>query len=381
MATITPTSLPQTDPDQDQLPGSGLVGKNPSRPVRLWKWVDDRMGLSALRYKVPAHANTLWYTLGGITFIGIVVLAVTGIWLSQYYDPYPESARNSVIYIQNVAPFGSILRGIHVWSAYLVVITAALHMIRVVVTAAYKMPREINWLVGLALLAFILFVGVFTGTILRWDQESYEAMIHNMQLTNTLGGVATFFSHDLNSSIPMVSRLYTVHISTVPLFVIFLLIAHIFLIKHHGIAPTAAQADRGEAPGGRLPEEKVTGHYPTHMRLMVGYGLAVLGLAGMLAVLLPQAIGPVPDPTIEVTKPPFVFFWLYPFENWFGVNGILYGAVAVFGLLIVLPFIDRTPLRFLRKRRVALIIGVVLLVSVIAFSILTAVEPVAHHVS
>lgn len=370
-----PPSL-ETGLDQAQLPSPAV-----SRPKRIWGWLDDRLGLSAIRYKVPAHANTFWYTLGGITFIGIVVLAVTGIYLAQYYDSAPEAARQSVIYIQNVAPFGGIIRGIHVWSAYIVVITSALHMIRVVVTAAYKIPREINWLVGLALLAFLLFVGVFTGTILRWDQESYEAMTHNMLLTNSLGGVATFFSHDLNSNIPMVSRLYTVHVSLVPLILIILLIAHFFLIKHHGLSPTAAQADRGEAPGGRLPEDKLTGHYPTHLRLMVGYGLALLGLAGALAVFIPQAIGPVPDPAMEVTKPPFVFFWLYPFENWFGLNGILYSAIGLFGLLTVLPFIDRTPLRALRQRKVALVIGVVLLVAVLAASILTAVQPVARHLS
>lgn len=31
-------------------------------------WVKDRLGLSALQYAVPSHANTFWYTLGGIRF-------------------------------------------------------------------------------------------------------------------------------------------------------------------------------------------------------------------------------------------------------------------------------------------------------------------------
>lgn len=368
-------------------PGPRLVPKVPPGPVEaatsgqsgLLGWLDDRLGLSALRYRVPAHANTFWYTLGGITFVGIVVLVVTGVWLAQYYNPDPAGARESVLYIQNVAPLGDVVRGIHVWTAYLVVITAILHLIRIFVTASYKIPREVNWLVGLALLGLLLFGGVFTGTILRWDQEAYEAMLHNMELAGLLGALGGIFSDGFTTSVAMLARLYVTHVSIVPLLLTLLLIVHVFLIKHHGISPTPAQADAGEAPDGRLPLEKQTAHYPTHLRLMVGYGLALAALAGVLGVVFPQAIGPAPDPTIEVTKPAFVFFWLYPFEDWFGVRGIFYAAVGFFGLLVMLPFVDRTPLRALRRRSVVAALGAVLLVVVLALSILTAVAPTAEH--
>jgi quinol-cytochrome oxidoreductase complex cytochrome b subunit len=58
-----------------------------------------------------------------------------------------------------------VIRGIHIWSAYIAVIGALLHMGRVFVSAFYKAPREVNWLVGLVLLALILFGAFFTGTI------------------------------------------------------------------------------------------------------------------------------------------------------------------------------------------------------------------------
>ncbi len=281
-------------------------------PSGVWGWLDDRLGLSALTYAVPAHVNTLWYTLGGITFFGIVVLAVTGVWLAQYYNPDPVGARESVLYIQNQAPLGDVIRGIHVWTAYLVVITSALHLIRVLVTASYKVPREVNWLVGLALLGLLLFGGVFSGTILRWDQEAYEAMRHNMEATTVLGWLGGYFSDGFTSSVAMLPRLYVTHVSIVPLLLALLLIVHFFLIKHHGISPTPAQADTGQAPAGKLPKAMQTAKYSNHLRLMVGFGVVLLGLAGMLGVVFPQPIGPTPDPTMEVTKPPFVFFWLYP---------------------------------------------------------------------
>lgn len=253
--------------------------------VRIGDWLDTRLGLSALRYRVPAHANTLWYTLGGITFVGVLVLVATGVWLGQYYDPDPSTARESVLYIQNVAPLGDVVRGIHVWASYLVVLTALIHLVRVFATASYKIPREVNWLIGVSLLGVILFGEVFTGTVLRWDQEAYEAMAHNMEAANLIAGLGAFLAHTFTTSVTMLPRLYIAHVSILPLLLALLLIAHFFLVKVHGISPTTAQADAGRAPGGRLRQELLTGSYTTHLRLMVGYGLALLGVAGVLSLL------------------------------------------------------------------------------------------------
>src|SRR5262245_1645098 len=370
---ITPVTAPQ-----------GVIADQADQPVpagrrSIGDWLDERLGLGALHYHLPSHDNTYGYTVGAIAFLVILVLVATGFWLAQYYNPDPAAARESVLYIQNVAPFGDIIRGIHVWTAYLVVITAVLHLIRIVLTASYKIPREINWLVGLALLFLLLFGAVFSGTVLRWDQEAYEAMAHNMELATLLGAIGGVFSDAFTTSVPMLPRLYSLHVSIVPLLLALLLIVHIFQIKHHGISPTPTQADAGEAPNGRLPKEKQTDHYPTHVRLMVGYGLALVAFAGLIGFLFPQPIGPAADPTMEVTKPPFLFYWLYAFEDWFGVPGILYSAIGLFGLLSVLPFIDRTPLRHLRRRPIVLALGVTLLIAIVALSILVAVSPTAKH--
>lgn len=365
-------------PTVTRLPNRATSAVRPRRQG-VWGWLDDRLGLSALRYTIPPQANTFWYTLGGITFVGLLVLVATGIWLAQFYNPDPAAARESVLYIQNIAPLGDVIRGMHVWTAYLVVISAVLHMGRIVVTAAYKVPREINWLIGLALLAVLLFGAVFTGTMLRWDQEAYEAMVHNMELATFLGAIGGFFSDAFTTSVPMLPRLYSLHVSIVPLILLVLLIVHGFQIKHHGIAPTASQADAGQATDGRLPKELQTGHYPTHVRLMVGYGTALVALAALIGYLFPQPIGPAPNPMIEVTKPPFLFYWLYAFENWFGLTGILYAGIFVFGLLALLPFIDRTPLRGLRYRPLIALVGGALLVAIVILSILVAITPTAQH--
>src|SRR5215217_4876237 len=108
--------------------------------------------------------------------------------------------------------------------------------------------------------------------------------------------------------------------------------------------------------------------YATHLRKMVGYGLVLLAFAGVLSVLFPQPIGSAPDPTVEVTKPSPIYYGLYSFDDCFGVLGILYGAIALFGLLALVLFIDRTPLRSIRRRPVMLVFGVVLLIALAVLS-------------
>lgn len=53
------------------------------RRAGLWHWLDDRLGIGGLRYPVPEHANSVAYTLGGITLASFVLLVMTGIYLAQ----------------------------------------------------------------------------------------------------------------------------------------------------------------------------------------------------------------------------------------------------------------------------------------------------------
>lgn len=135
------------------------------------KWRDwrERLGVSALDYPVPTHANTFWYSLGGITLLSFLVTFVTGILLTQFYNPSPTVAHASVHYISDT-PGLSTIRALHHWSANLGFALLIAHMLRVLFTGAYRPPRTITYLVGVGLL-FVAFQLFFTGTVLRWDQE------------------------------------------------------------------------------------------------------------------------------------------------------------------------------------------------------------------
>ena len=345
---------------------------------RIWDWIYDRAGLSALAYPVPAHANRLGYLLGGISFVGFIVLALTGFWLAQFYDPMPEHARNSLDFIQDQAALGAVVRGIHFWVANIVVITVFLHMVRVFATASFKRPRELNWLVGVALLG-VTIAFAFTGSVLKWDQEAWEALQHNLEIAGVLGGLGTFFSESFTNAVPVLARLYAAHVSTLPLIGTLLLVSHFFQIKHHGISPLPAAADRGEAPEGKVPAAQLAARYSGHLGRMFGFGLALVAVAAVLGLVLPPTLGEAPNPSMEVTKPPFFLYWLYAFEDWFGVRAILYGGLAFFAALLVVPFVDRSHWRSLRRRPVFAALGALVLMALVTLSLIVFFSPVAQH--
>jgi ubiquinol-cytochrome c reductase cytochrome b subunit len=347
-----------------------------SRWGRAWDTIDERLGLSGLAYPVPAHANRIGYILGGITFFGFLILAATGIWLAQFYHPTPEAARESVVYIMNVAPAGDVVRGIHFWTANIVMATVLLHLGRIFVTGSYKRPREANWLIGVALLAVTMGL-IFTGTVMKWDQEGYEALGHNVEAAGLLGAIGFWFSSDFETSLPLLGRLYMAHVVILPALGTLLLIAHFLLVKRLGISSLPAEHDAA-VDGGPLPA-KTGSTFAAHLIRMAGFGLLILAAATVLAIVFPAGLGPRPIPGTEVTKPPWMFLPFYPFEDWFGLSALLWVPAILFGALILLPFVDRSPYRSPGRRRVVLAIGTIVALSAVALVIFALVTPTASH--
>lgn len=329
----------------------------------FWDKVDERLGLSGLAYPVPAHANSLPYVLGGITLVGFLILIATGVLLAQFYHPHPANAHDSVIYIITEVPFGDFIRSVHFWTANLVVVTALLHLIRVFTTASYKRPREANWLVGVGLLAVTLGF-VFTGTVLKWDQEGVEALAHNREIGELLGLWGVWFTNEFTLSAPLLTRLYLGHVAVLPAAFTLLIIAHIYLIKQLGISPKAT----ADATSGPPTKEQGRSRFTEHLRKMTGYGLLLFALAGVLALAWPAPLGLQGVPGAEVTKPPWMFLPFYPLEDVFGIRGLLMGSGVLFALLALVPFVDRSPWLSPRRRRWIVAAATLLLVVLIVLA-------------
>ena len=351
------------------------AARTPQRRHSPWAWLDDRLGIGGLRYPVPSHANSVAYTLGGITLVSFILLVVTGVYLAQFYDPRPEVGHSSVFYIADKAFAGSLVRGLHYWLASAFVLTMALHMIRTFVTAAYKAPREMTWISGVLL--FLLGGGLlYTGTILKLDQEAVEALEHNNEIADLFGLLGFWFTPEFTDSVAQTTRLYVAHVSILPLLVAILIAVHMLLIKRHRIAPEPwGSAD--EVAARERDEHPVP--FTTHVSHIGRWGLVVLGAALVLVAVAPVQLGAAGITGIEITKPPWYFMWLYPLENWFGLDPLwIVPGLLTLGLLAV-PFADRSGERDPRRRRVWIAIGGLVFAAWLFLTIYGAVtEPAAH---
>ena len=350
--------------------------RSPGRFRRAVDVIDDRLGISALEYPVPEHANGLAWSLGGVTACAFVLLVATGVLLVQFYAPVPEAANQSVRDMVTDVWGMRFVRALHFWSAQAMYITATLHLLRVFFTGSYKKPREGNWLVGVAMFGLVL-LALFSGTVLKWDQEGFEALGHNLEIGSLLGGVGTWFSADFASRVSILVRLYGAHVVMIPGLILVLMVLHGLLVKRHRISPHPALP--ADASGEQASSQEPTEPFTHHLRRIGAFGLALTGIIGIIAVLWPPPVGPRPVAGLEVTRPPWNFWWMFTLENWIGLPGILYGGGALFALLIALPFVDRNPHRYWRGRPVAMTLGLLVVLILATLTVLMAFTAPKTH--
>jgi quinol-cytochrome oxidoreductase complex cytochrome b subunit len=202
---------------------------------------------------VRTHRWSLrWATtwgLGIVTLSAFLLAFLSGVLLMFYYKPYPEAAYASIKDIHFVVPTGRFLRNIHRWSANVMVVGVLLHMARVFYTAAYRKPREFNWVIGMALLAVTLGLS-FTGYLLPWDQLSYWAITIGAniaqsprEVTDALGLTPYFDPGGFQKLLLLGSdevgeealiRFYLLHVMILPALLLGLLGVHFWRVRKDG---------------------------------------------------------------------------------------------------------------------------------------------------
>ncbi len=293
---------------------------------------------------VPAREARFRHTLGlgGIALLLCGVLGVTGALELFYYEPSLAGANASLQTLTFLVPLGGLVRSLHYWAAQLLVVVVSLHLLRVLLTAAYKPPRRFNWLLGLGLFVGVLLLD-FTGYALRWDQGIAWALLVGTNLLKTIpligpalyglvvGGPALGASSLL--------RLYAWHIFglTVPL--VIGLGWHIFRVRRDGGIAQAA------LPPGAPRPSRISRH-----ELVQREGLAALLVTAalvVLAALARPALGPAADFAALPAEPtaPWFFIWVQELLR-LGAP-LLWGVIVPLGVLAVLALLpywfDRRP--------------------------------------
>jgi quinol-cytochrome oxidoreductase complex cytochrome b subunit len=207
---------------------------------RVYTWLDERLDLRGLYRNTldrPEPRGSWWNTLGSATLFLFIVQVLTGIFLATYYTPSPDHAYDSITYIMTDVRFGWLIRGIHHWAATLMVLLVFVHMVRVFVTASFKYPRELTWLVGIGLL-LLTFAAGFTGYLLPWTQRSYWATTVGTQIAGTVPFIGPFILKVLRGGTDLsaltLQRFFSAHIWMLPALIAGLIVIHLYLIIKQG---------------------------------------------------------------------------------------------------------------------------------------------------
>jgi quinol-cytochrome oxidoreductase complex cytochrome b subunit len=213
-----------------------------ARPLAAtYRWVDERMGISDLTHQLLYEAvprRGAWaYSLGSATLIIIVLQIVTGMFLLWTYVPSTTEAWESLNYIEHHDEFAAIVRGMHLWGAYVLLFIIGLHMIRTFVSGSYKKPRELNWIVGVVLFLLVLGLGI-TGAMLPWDQAAYwtaTVVTHVVDYIPFLGGwIQEVLRGGPQMGPETLTRFFAIHIWLLPALLVPLIGLHLILLRRHG---------------------------------------------------------------------------------------------------------------------------------------------------
>lgn len=327
-----------------------------------WQWLESRLklkGLSHLLLDEPIPGGASWvYVFGSVTLFFFVLQLVTGILLTVYYAPTPDHAYDSVLFIEQEVTFGWFVRGLHHWGASAMVVAIGLHMLQVFLYGAYKPPRELMWIVGVALFILVLMFA-FTGYLLPWDQKAYWATQVGTNMLGTVPVVGDTLVRLARGGAELgaltLSRFFSMHALIFPWATALLIGLHLFILRRVGPAGPwdKARAERVSEP-----------FYPRQVFIdAVAIFVVFLVVVGM-AVWLPFPLADRANSSTSDFVPVPEWYFLFYYELLKYMKGPVLEPVGTiflpalfYALLFALPFLDPRKERRPAKRPVVLAAG------------------------
>jgi len=322
----------------------------------LVAWLEDRTGLPGaiahfLDEKIPASGG--WHQVfGSVAMFLFLTQAFTGILLAFNYAPTPGEAYNSLRYILTEVTGGRLIRGLHHWGASMMIAVVALHMVQVFVFGAYKKPRETTWLLGVTLLLLTLAYGL-TGYLLPWDNRAYWGTVVTTKIAASVPLAGPHLTRLLGAAngvgVVTFARFYSVHVLLLPPATMLLILAHVYLVRRHGVTPQ---------PGDELLPQKP--FYPGQVFKDTAAIFIAFAILFTMAVAARVPLEQLADPTdtTYIPRPEWYFLFLFQMLKFFEGPLEVVGSTVLPGLpvlaLLAVPFIDRGQVVKVTRRTVAM---------------------------
>ena len=300
-----------------------------------FQWLFDSMD-ERLRLRGPA-GKTLnkvfphhWsFLLGEIALIAFGVLVLTGVFLTMFFSPSTApvtytggaelyqgrempAAFESIVRLTHDVPGGLFFRRVHRGASHLFIAATVLHLLRVILTGAFRRPREINYHVGIVLLTLAFGAG-FTGYSLPYDALAGTGIriAYSQLLSFPFAGdrlAFWIFGGDFPTG-DIVPRFFVFHVLLIPGMLIGLITAHLVIMARQ----RHTQFPRRRVDGHRFVIGKPL--WPNQFAITTTLVLWIAGLLALAAVIIPWSdvflIGPYrPGEVGNNAQPDWFLFWL-----------------------------------------------------------------------
>jgi ubiquinol-cytochrome c reductase cytochrome b subunit len=344
----------------------------------LIDWLDERAGVRALwdeiaNEAVPGGAR-FRYVFGSVLMFLFMQQVVLGILLASYYSPSATDAWASTQYLNDQVTAGWFLRGLHHHGSSAMVVVVGLHFLQVVIAGAYRKPRELNWLVGLAMAGLVLGFAL-TGYLLPWDQKGYWA---TQVATGIMGSVPggeplkVLLQGGTEYGNLTLTRFYTLHVFVLPIGLAALLGMHLALFRKHGVTPPV------------MPQEELDRKMQRFFPSQLLWDVTAMAITSIVLVLLTfkthgaELYAPAQPASNFVARPEWYFLTLFQLLKYFEgplqivATVIIPGAVTTF--LVLVPWLDRAQSRKAGDRMPVLAAVAVLMSGVVTLTAMAMVE-------
>ena len=331
-------------------------------------WIDARLPLTKVwrehmaEYYAAKNLN-FWYFFGSLALLVLINQIVTGIWLTMSYKPSAAEAFASVEYIMRDVEWGWLIRYMHSTGASAFFIVVYLHMFRGIMYGSYKKPRELIWLFGMTIF-LVLMAEAFFGYLLPWGQMSFwgaQVIISLFGAIPVIGeDLATWIRGDYVVSDATINRFFALHVIALPLVLAGLVFGHIAALHHVGSNnPDGIEIKKYKNEKG-VPRDGIAFHPYYTVKDLTGaafflffFALVIFYFPTMGGYFLEYANFEPADPlkTPEHIAPVWYFTPFYAILR--AIPDKLGGVIAMgasIGLLFLLPWLDRSPVRSIRYR-------------------------------
>ncbi|MGB0997307.1 MAG: cytochrome b [Pseudomonadales bacterium] len=321
------------------------------------------------KYYAPKNFNFFYYFGWLATFV-LVNQLVTGIWLTMNYVPSGDAAFASVEYIMRDVEFGWLIRYLHSTGASAFFIVVFLHMYRALRYGSYRGPRELLWLIGMAIFIALMAEGFF-GYLLPWGNMSYWGA----QVIVSLVGAIPYVGPDLMEwvrgdflmSEVALNRFFALHVVALPIVLLGLVFVHFVALHHVGSNnPDGIEIKKNKDENG-VPVDGIPFH-PYYTVHDIHATVVFLFLFCAVVFFAPEMGGYfIEKPNFEVANPlktpeHIAPVWYYtPYYAMlraatfplFGLDAKFWGLVVMAAAVVIpaiLPWLDRSPVKSMRYK-------------------------------